>query len=146
MGQFDYVPEVLNQIGVKVHFSEIAVKPGKPTVFGTFNEKFLFGLPGNPVSTFVIFEVLLKPFIYRTMGYKWEPVMFFGTLNKRFFRKKSERACFIPVFLRAGGQVELPDYHGSAHLQALSQANGLLMVEAGVKELKPGQKVNVRQL
>ncbi|MCK5170150.1 MAG: molybdopterin molybdotransferase MoeA, partial [Bacteroidales bacterium] len=68
MGTFDFVPKVLEQAGVKILFDSIAVKPGKPTTFGMADNKFCFGLPGNPVSSFVQFDLLVKPLIYNLMG------------------------------------------------------------------------------
>jgi molybdopterin molybdotransferase len=58
MGEFDYVPQVLHDLGVTILFKSIAVQPGRPTVFGVKGDKYIFGLPGNPVSSFVQFELL----------------------------------------------------------------------------------------
>ena len=68
VGDFDLVPAALRQNQVRLLFEKIAVKPGKPTVFGVSERGYCFGLPGNPVSTFVVFELLVKPFLYRADG------------------------------------------------------------------------------
>jgi molybdopterin molybdotransferase len=60
MGDFDFVPAVMAKAGVNILFSRVAVQPGKPTTFGTKGEKVVFGLPGNPVSSFIQFEMLVS--------------------------------------------------------------------------------------
>ncbi len=144
MGEFDYVPRILEQLGGVIHFSKVAVKPGKPTVFGTRGSNVFFGLPGNPVSTFVIFEVFVKPFLYRMMGHQYRPVFMRGEMSVAYRRKNAARTAFIPVTYQ-DGNVEPADYHGSAHLSALTSADGLLEVAAGVHEIVEGSIVHVRQ-
>ena len=69
MGDFDFVPEIMTKSGVDIKFRSLAVKPGKPTIFGTYGEnKFIFGLPGNPVSSYTQFELLVKPLMLKLMG------------------------------------------------------------------------------
>ncbi len=144
-GDFDFVPDVLRQLGVQLHFEKVAVQPGMPTVFGTKKQKAFFGLPGNPVSTFVIFEVFIKPFLYRRMGYAFRPLSAAGTFKTGFRRKRAERTLFLPVRFQAG-EVEAVIYHGSGHLQALSRANALLTVPSGTEEILAGSRVDVRLL
>ena len=74
MGDFDFVPSVLKSAGVKILFDQINVQPGKPTTFGIHSDALVFGLPGNPVSSFIQFELLIRPLINRMMGYSWKPV------------------------------------------------------------------------
>ncbi len=145
MGDYDYVPGVLEDLGVKLHFTKVAIKPGKPTVFGTMGKKIFFGLPGNPVSTFVIFEVFVKPFIYKMMGHKYSPFFIKGIMSEDFRREKTKRASYIPVNYR-DGFVDIIEYHGSAHLSSLSKANALLQIPVGVKKILKGTNVNVRQI
>jgi molybdopterin molybdotransferase len=142
-GDYDYVPEVLEECGVTLHFRQIAIKPGKPTVFGSGNTAFFFGVPGNPVSTFVIFELFIKPFLYRLMGHIYDPVLMHGVLRKDITRKSADRTGVIPVYYRAG-TVEKLSYHGSAHIHALSRANGLLTIPGGIHTVSAGSEVNVR--
>jgi molybdopterin molybdotransferase len=145
MGDYDYVPGILDELGVKLYFQKVAVKPGKPTVFGTKGNKVFFGLPGNPVSTFVIFEIFVKPILYKLMGFHYEPFLLKAKMKTNFKRKRSERTAFIPVKYANGG-VEPIEYHGSAHIYALAGANGLLEVPSGTKEFKKGTDVHVRQI
>ena len=61
VGKFDLVPGVLEELGVAVHFRQVRMKPGKPLLFGTKGDTLVFGLPGNPVSAFVCFELFVRP-------------------------------------------------------------------------------------
>jgi len=145
MGDYDYVPEVLEENGVCIRFHKLAVKPGKPTLFGQKNDTFVFGLPGNPVSTFVIFEVFVKPLLFRLMGIEYAPPQRRGRLVKAIKRRSSERVEFRPVQLK-GGDIHPIKYHGSAHLDALSQTNGLVRIEIGVELIDKGADIDVRQI
>ncbi len=143
MGDFDYVPGILEELGVTLHFSKVAVKPGKPSVFGSRNGKYVFGLPGNPVSTYVIFEIMIKAFLYRMMGHVYEPRMIRARMARPFNRKKTNRTAHIPVRVR-DGKVFLPEYHGSAHLFALPGSDGLLTVPVGTARIPAEVEVDVR--
>ena len=61
VGAFDLVPGVLRDLGVEAHFHKVRMKPGKPLLFGTRGSTLVFGLPGNPVSSFVCFELFVRP-------------------------------------------------------------------------------------
>ncbi len=142
-GDFDYVPGVLRGLGVGIGFEQVAVQPGKPTVFGTRGGTVVFGMPGNPVSTFVIFEVFVKPLLFRMMGRGDEPLTVSGILSRALARRRTERAAFVPVRI-VGDRVERPEYHGSAHIQALGGANGLVYIPAGSEGHPEGSRVDVR--
>lgn len=142
MGDFDFVPESLEKAGITIHFSQMAIKPGKPTVFGTKENRFFFGLPGNPVSTFTIFELFVKPLLYALMGHDFSPPTACGILENDFSRKHGGRVEYRPVFLR-GGKVTPAAYHGSNHLNALYAAEGLVRFEKDEVCIPKGV-VNVR--
>ncbi len=146
MGDYDYVPGILTQLDVKLQFDKVAVQPGKPTVFGRRGDTLVFGLPGNPVSTFTIFEVFVRRILYRLMGYDYTPPTMQGVMKKTFKRKRAIRNAFIPVHYYNDGSVEPLEYHGSAHLAALSWANALLSIPVGQQEITEGTTVHVRQI
>ncbi|MCP4215565.1 MAG: molybdopterin molybdotransferase MoeA [bacterium] len=146
MGDYDFVPGILNDLGVTLHFDKVAIKPGKPTVFGTAGNTLVFGLPGNPVSTFTIFEIFARPLLYRLMGHVYQPQMMKGTMNVDYSRRNAQRTAYLPVRYAADGAVEPLNYHGSAHLAALSEANGFLKIPIGQKEIPKGSSVYVRQI
>jgi molybdopterin molybdotransferase len=145
MGDFDYVPGILNDLGFTLHFEKVSIKPGKPTVFATRKQDVVFGIPGNPVSTFVVFEIFIKPLLYRMMGHDYKPVLIPVVLKSDIRRKRAARTSFVPVHW-AGGQVEPLPYHGSAHFHALSKANGLICIPKGVTEILGGSRIDVRPI
>ena len=171
VGDFDLVPGILKQNNVELLFESIAVKPGKPSVFGVSRASrprseggtpsaqrgqdgrdtgtpatsvYVFGLPGNPMSTFVQFEVLIKPFLYKLMGrdYKCPGVRL--PLAEPIEIKAAQRLVWFPVAITQAGQVKLIEYHGSAHISSLAGADGLISVDAGVARLEKGALVQVR--
>lgn len=146
VGDFDLVPGVLRQNRVQLLFEKIAVQPGKPTVFGLAENAWCFGLPGNPVSTFVIFELLVKPFLCRVMGHDYAPTRIWMRLGAPIDRKNTDRQSWIPVRITSDHEVRPVEYHGSAHLQALCEADGLIALEIGVASLAQGMPVLVRLL
>lgn len=146
MGDFDFVPAVLERAGVKIHFSRIAVQPGKPTTFGIHSKAIVFGLPGNPVSSFMIFEHLVRPLICRMMGFDWKPVSLQLPMEEKFTRKYAERLALIPVKITSGGQVIPVEFHGSAHISAIPNADGIVALQVGLNTIEKGEIVSVRQI
>jgi molybdopterin molybdotransferase len=142
-GDFDFVPAAMKKAGITLHFEKIAVQPGMPTVFGSKGSNIVFGLPGNPVSTFVIFEVFIKPLILRLMGHNFQPLLLPATLKNDYHRSRAGRSIFLPLSVQ-NGQATIIAYHGSAHLHALNQANALLYVPAEQLSIPAGSAVNVR--
>ena len=144
MGDFDLVPGIFRQNNIELLFEKVAIKPGKPTVFGVSEDIYCFGLPGNPVSTFVLFDLLVKPFLYRLMDYNYKPAAVKLPLGESFGRKKTERQSWIPVVITDAGTLKPIDYHGSAHINALCIADGLVSIDVGVEEIEKGTIVPVR--
>ncbi len=148
MGDFDFVPKIMQQLGFQIHFDSIAVQPGKPTTFATNaeNTKTIFGLPGNPVSAFTQFEMLVKPFIYKQMNYSYNAPSIKLPMESVFTRNRAERLAFIPVKITSNGTVQITEYHGSAHISSLISADGFISVEIGKTQINKGELVNVRLL
>lgn len=145
MGDYDYVPAVLEAAGLDIKFRSLAVQPGKPTLFAQKDGKFVFGLPGNPVSSFVQFELLVKPLLYRIMGTVYQPRIVNLPMATGYQRKRTDRKSFIPVKY-ALGKIEPLEYHGSAHIHAFEQAWGIMAMNIGEDNVKPGELRDVRQL
>jgi molybdopterin molybdotransferase len=145
MGDFDFIPGVLEQAGVKILFSRVNVQPGKPTTFGLHSDAIVFGLPGNPVSSFTQFELLVRPLICKMMGSVEDVLSFNLPMKVDFTRRMSDRHAFIPVII-SEGLVEPVEYHGSAHIAALSLANGIISLVPGKKSIEKGETVSVRQV
>jgi len=147
MGDYDYVPEIMEKLGVTIHFSSVAVQPGKPTTFGTLDNKLVFGLPGNPVSAFIQFELLVKPAIRKLMGCKQlNPTAIRLPLAEDYRRNRAERMALVPVKIIAGSAVLPVEFHGSAHIFALGNADGIIAVPIGTTKIDKGEIVDVRPL
>jgi molybdopterin molybdotransferase len=150
-GEFDYVPGVLGRAGVEVLFHRVAMKPGRPTLFGRRHgggpggAQYVFGLPGNPVSAFVTFEVFVKALLYRLAGLQYSPPLVPATLSVAIDKKDAERTEFIPVRWN-GSTVEPVRYGGSSHLSALADTDALLMLDIGTTRLETGARVDVRPI
>ena len=146
MGDFDFVPAILNRAGVKILFNQINVQPGKPTTFGIHKKAFVFGLPGNPVSSYIQFEMLVRPLINKAMGHEWIPLEYQLQMAVRFERKSSDRLALIPVSINMNREVVPVEFHGSAHLTALTCSDGIISIKPGIKSIEKGEVVNVRQI
>lgn len=144
MGDYDFVPAVLKRAGVNILFDQVSVQPGKPTTFGTHKNGVVFALPGNPVSCFVQFEVLVKPFMYKMCGADWKPVIFPVPMAVRYERKSTSRAAWVPVRITDDFRAEPVEYHGSAHITAMPGAGGLVFMETGQKAVDKDEVVMVR--
>jgi len=143
MGDFDLVPQIMKEAGVEILFRKIAVQPGKPTVFGHRDKVVIFGLPGNPVSSFVIFELLVRPFMLRMAGYKTTPARLMLPAGSNYTRRNDDRLALVPIALRDGAVYPV-EYHGSAHINAFSAADGIMFMDIGKASVKQGESVHVR--
>lgn len=146
MGKFDLVPGILQEHGIEILYDRVAVQPGKPTTFGLSDQAFCWGLPGNPVATFTIFELVVKAFLHRMMGHDYSPPTIRMPLAEDFKRRSSGRTAWIPVTTTSEGELARVAYHGSAHINAMSFADGLIPFSEGHTELSKGTLVHVRLL
>jgi molybdopterin molybdotransferase len=144
MGDFDLVPGILKQNNIELLFEKIAIKPGKPTVFGISENLYCFGLPGNPVSTFTVFELLVKPFLYKLMGHDYAPPNIQMPLDETIGRKDTQRQGWTPVTITDAGTLRKVEYHDSGHINALCGADGLVCMDVGVAEIPKGTIVQIR--
>ena len=149
MGDFDLVPAVLSNLGVEPIFHSLAMRPGKPTFFGRRGNSAVFGLPGNPVSTFVNFEVLAKRYLWAMMGLAGEPAVVRARLGAPLSRKAADRVEFLParLFPGDGGMIAEPlAYHGSSMINVLARADALLRMEIGELAIGGGTIVDARRI
>ena len=144
MGRYDLVPQVFEALGAKVHFSKVAIKPGKPTVFATCAKRLVFGLPGNPVSVIVAFRLFVEPALWKMAGQlDWAPQMTSVKLTGSLCNR-GDRRTYLPARLTSstGGLLADPvPSHGSGDLMALTNADALIQVEAGAGEVSAGTEV-----
>lgn len=146
VGEYDFIPEILQHLGFEILVASTAIKPGKPMVFARKGDKYCFALSGNPVSSFVQFELYAKPFLYAMVGHNFEQKTLTFPLGKELSRKKADRINFVPANINKKMEVIQVEFHGSAHINALSGASYLLEIPKGVKTIQKGEKVNVRPI
>ncbi|MDM8003201.1 MAG: molybdopterin molybdotransferase MoeA [Bacteroidota bacterium] len=145
-GDFDLVPKVMRSLGLKIHFDQVAMQPGKPLTFCTGERKAVFGLPGNPVSTFVQFEVMVRAFLDRMAGVTEHAPVLQMPIAADYSRKRAERLSWIPCTITAAGEAMPVEYHGSAHITAFTGAWGVITIPSGQSWIQKGEMVSVRQI
>lgn len=146
-GKVDLVPDVLAEAGVKAIFHKVALKPGKPLYFGTLGNTLVFGLPGNPVSGLVGFELFVRPALRKLMG-RCEPFVS-PTMKARCatdFSNKSDRPTYYPVQLRTtneGWIVHPVNWKGSGDLRSICAADGFAVLPPGEVRYSAGDFMDV---
>ncbi|TVQ40865.1 MAG: molybdopterin molybdenumtransferase MoeA [Spirochaetaceae bacterium] len=149
MGDLDFVPEALTALGAEVVFHGLAMKPGRPTLFAVLrdprNTVRVFGLPGNPVSTAVQFELLVRPLLAALEGTACTARESWLPLADGYRRSNPDRHEFLPGVVRNGSVVPLA-YKGSGHVSVLAEATLVFRIDRGVQLIEPGSEVYVRFL
>ncbi len=146
MGEYDLVGDVMKDLNTHIYFEKVALRPGKPVIFGKKDKTFIFALPGNPVASFVTFELFIYPAIRKMMG--------FSTLHRTTLKAsleveilvKRKRREYRPALLRMYNNqwfVSPVEWHGSADLLSTTRANCLLIVREDAEKLSVGQLVDV---
>jgi len=146
VGAYDLVPEIAEMLGLTTHVRKVAIQPGKPMVFATSNECALFGLSGNPVSSYVQFLLFVQPYLLKRMGTDPAARSIRVPLAEDVSRRNTERMQWIPVRFTPAGEAAPVQYHGSAHLFSLMQADGLIALGIGEQSRTPGTPTDVRLL
>ena len=149
VGDYDFVKDVLKDMGVEIVFWKVAMKPGMPVVFGTVQGKPVFGLPGNPVSSMVSFEQFVRPSLLKMMGHRrlFRPVI--DAILKEGIQKRPGRRHFMRAFVALEkGQyfVTATGAQGSGILKSMVKANGLMVIPEDREIVKAGEKVKVQLL
>ena len=149
VGDFDLVPGILKSLGVKIFFHKVAMQPGKPLIFGKRGKTYVFGLPGNPVSTMVCFYEFILPCLLKLSGAnsltlpKGE-----ATLDEEI-TLSSKRTKFLRAkTFSKNGRVfaRLTSHQGSGNILSLAEANCLLEIKEGVTKIEKGSRVVVEYL
>lgn len=150
-GKRDLVPAALSAAGVETVFHKVRLKPGKPLWFGIHRGPdnrscCVFGLPGNPVSSMVCFELFVRTALRRLMGHPQpRPQTVPGRLQQDFSFSDERLTCFPCCWEVAaeGPRVSLVNWHGSADLQSTVEANGMVLLPPGSVEYRAGDVVQV---
>lgn len=148
-GVLDLVPRTLQQLGVRQIFHKISLKPGKPLWFGCRTNAnaptLVFGLPGNPVSSLVCFELFVRPTIAQWMGLEFDPLCRTAALSADF-QHRGDRPTFFPGYLEthaSGSVVRMLRWQGSADLRTCAEANCLVSFAAGDADYPAGASVSL---
>jgi molybdopterin molybdotransferase len=149
VGDYDFVKEALSELGMEMVFWRVAMKPGKPVVFGVIRGKPIFGLPGNPVSSMVTFEQFVRPALLKMMGHRQllRPVV--EAILEETVRKRPGRRHFIRVFVSFDTDhysVIPTGAQGSNILKSMIKANGLAIIPEDRYIVRAGEKVKVQLL
>jgi molybdopterin molybdotransferase len=143
VGAFDFVRTVVEQ-GGKLDFWRVNMRPGKPLAFGDYQGIPFIGLPGNPVSAFVGFEVFVRPTLLKMAGHEsWSRLVLPVELLEPIHSDGRESYLRgIVEYRERGWQAKLAGHQGSGNLRSLAQANALLLIPSGVKSLPAGARVD----
>jgi len=151
MGKYDLVEKVLEQFSAEFFFTGALIQPGRPVVFGRVAEKdaesrYFFGLPGNPVSTMVTFDLFVRPMLDGLSGSVPAPLQFLHAKLARDIHTKTGLTRFLPAKL--GGlyeeaEVELVRWHGSGDIAALARADCYVVVPPDRPHVAAGEMVAV---
>ncbi len=141
-GTRDFVPSVLESLGVSIHFRQVAQKPGKPLLFGSFpSGQPVFGLPGNPLSVMVSIEEYVLPLLRMMSGFKGCHKRLYHGLMTSEYSKKPGRLHYLRVLAYREGdlwKLHLPDTSGSGDLMSSVNVNALAMVGANALSVMSG--------
>lgn len=146
MGKYDLVESVLRDMGAEFYFDAVAIRPGKPAVFGKCQDCFVFGLPGNPVSTMVTFELFVVPALDLLSGAPARPLPFVSATLASAMTEKPGLTHFLPARLswqKSTPEVAALPWQGSGDIAALAQANCYLVIPADRDRLQEGERVSV---
>jgi molybdopterin molybdotransferase len=149
VGDYDFVKDVMKDLGMEMVFWKVAMRPGQPLAFGTIGGKPVFGLPGNPVSSMISFEQFVRPSLLKMMGrcQLFRPVI--EAILKEEIRKMTGRRYFI----RGAVSFEKNQYfvtttgeQGSGILRSMVKANGLIVIPEDQEMVRAGERVKVQLL
>jgi molybdopterin molybdotransferase len=149
MGDYDLVKAALKDVGADIYFDKVAIRPGKPIVFARRAETFFFGLPGNPVSTSVTFNVFVRPAIRKMQGDSSPLLPAAKAFLARPLKDSSRRRSYLParLFIEEGRAMAEPlKWGGSSDLVAFMRANALIIVREDVHEIAEAELVDVMLL
>lgn len=143
-GKYDIVERVLADLGARFFFDRVLIQPGQPLVFGSAREKFFLGLPGNPASTMVTFELFARAAIDRLSGRLDAPLPLLRAKLTREFHHKTGPTRFLPARLSEDGTTVTPEpWRGSGDVPALARANAFLVADSDRESWAAGDDIRV---
>jgi molybdopterin molybdotransferase len=144
-GKYDIVEKVLADFGAQFFFDRVLIQPGQPLVFGRAQGKFLFGLPGNPSSTMVCFELFARAALDLMAGQSEAPLPFTFARLTEPFRHRPGLTRFLPAILSGDGRLTPIRWAGSSDVVSMARANAYLVTEPGRESWEAGDWIRVLQ-
>lgn len=143
-GKYDLVKPALRELGVEFHFERVRIQPGQPTAFGTSNRKPVFGLPGNPGSSLITFQLFARPALELLAGISDISLPLLSARFEAPFRHKGGLTRFLPARLNEDGQQlrHIP-WQGSSDIPALAKANCFLVADHDRESWAAGDSIRV---
>jgi molybdopterin molybdotransferase len=153
-GVADLVPGVLQELGMVAHFHKVEMKPGKPILFGTRGDTLVFGLPGNPVSALVCFELFIRPALRRLQGHAEAGPRMVAAVLAEDYAYRTDRPTYHPALLDSaplapggrgvggegeGWRVRVVPWFGSPDLRGLGRANAFVLLPVGDHRHRAGE-------
>jgi molybdopterin molybdotransferase len=148
MGKYDLVEQVLVEFGAEFFFTGAQIQPGRPVVLGRAKGKYFFGLPGNPVSTMVTFELFARPMIEGLSGMRPRPLVFLHARLKSEIKTKAGLKRFLPGKLSGefeNCEVELAGWHGSGDVAGTARADCYIVIPPDREHIAAGEWVAVME-
>jgi molybdopterin molybdotransferase len=149
VGDYDFVKDVMKNLGTEMVFWKVAMRPGQPLAFGTIGEKPVFGLPGNPVSSMISFEQFVRPSLLKMMGHR----QLFRPVIEAILKEEIKKMAGKRYFIRGSVSIEKDQYfvtttgeQGSGILRSMVKANGLIVIPEDQEIARAGEKVKVQLL
>jgi len=149
VGDYDFVKDVMKNLGMEMVFWKVAMRPGQPLAFGTIGEKPVFGLPGNPVSSMISFEQFVRPSLLKMMGRR----QLFRPVIQAILKEEIKKIPGRRYFIRGSVSFEKDQYfvtttgeQGSGILRSMVRANGLIVIPEDQEMVRAGEKVKVQLL
>jgi len=149
MGKYDLVEQVLTELAAEFYFTGAEIQPGRPVVFGSCaapaqHKTYFFGLPGNPVSTMVTFELFARPILEGLAGMPSQPLVFLRARLKSEIKTKTGLKRFLPAILSGefeNAEVELARWQGSGDIAALARTNCYVVIPPDRERIEAGEWV-----
>jgi molybdopterin molybdotransferase len=149
VGDYDFIKDVMKNLGMEMIFWKVAMRPGQPLAFGTIVGKPVFGLPGNPVSSMISFEQFVRPSLLKMMGHR----QLFRPVIEAILKEEIKKIVGRRYFIRGSVSFEKCEYfvtttgeQGSGILRSMVKANGLIVIPEDQEIVRAGEKVKVQLL
>ncbi|HMG73811.1 MAG TPA: molybdopterin molybdotransferase MoeA, partial [Pyrinomonadaceae bacterium] len=150
MGVYDFTKAALKELGAEIFFERVALRPGKPTVFARLGNALVFGLPGNPVSVAVTFNLFARTALRAMQGAKQPELIVEMAVLARDLKGSFERESYLPAILRTDEKgtllAEPLKWGGSSDFVAFARATALIDVPADIKMIEAGSPVKIVRL